>query len=143
MHVTLDPKWLNADWQWYVGVNKGEMSEKDCRTLLEPGQMDWKLGSARQVEILFKTRAQGLDLVPLERAPRALPERKEWIYYQVTRGNAAWKDVQETQTLAMRLKDSLIENRDRLQGHREIIVSWRGRHLALQFALFAVPTHRK
>ena len=139
MQVTLELKWFNSDWQWYVGVSCGELSETECRELLSAGQLDWKLGSSRQVEILFKHRAEGLALVPMVCLPRALPARGGWIYYQVSRQNAAWKDVQETQTLAMRLKESLIVNRDTLAGERKLIVSSRGRQVVLQFALFAVP----
>jgi type VI secretion system protein ImpJ len=139
MQVTLETKWLNSDWQWYVGVNKSNLSERECRDLLSPGQLDWKFGSSRQVEILFKHRAEGLQLVPMERTPRALPSSQEWIYYEIGRGNAAWKDVFETQSLAMRLKDTLIVNRDNLQGKDKMIVSYRGQNIPLQFALFAVP----
>jgi hypothetical protein len=39
----------------------------------------------------------------------------------------------------MRLKDSLIVNRNELQGERKLVVSHRGKQVAVQFALFAVP----
>jgi type VI secretion system protein ImpJ len=140
MQVTLEPKWFNSDWQWYIGVNKGELSEQECRELLSAGQLDWKFGSSRQVEILFKHRAEGLRLNLVDRTIRALPSRGEWIYYEVDRKDSpAWRDVQETQTLAMRLKDTLIVNADRLQGERRLSVSLRGKRVTLQFALFAVP----
>lgn len=139
MQVTLKQKWLNSDWQWYVGVNKGDLSEEICRALLSAGQLDWKLGSSRQVEALFINRMQGVSLTPMARAPRALPLNKDWLYYEVTRGNPAWNDVQETQTLAMRLKDSLIVNRGTLQGQQKMVVQVGGQQYTLQFALFAVP----
>ncbi|MDZ4820158.1 MAG: type VI secretion system baseplate subunit TssK [Planctomycetota bacterium] len=141
MQVTLEPKWFNSDWQWYIGVNKGDLTEAECRELLSPGMLDWKFGSGRQVEILFKNRAAGLNLTVMERQIRALPARKDWIYFEVDRRDSpAWRDVQETQSMAMRLKDSLILNRDRLQGERQLIVSARGKAATLQFALFAVPS---
>ena len=141
MQVTLEPRWFNSDWQWYIGVNKGDLSVQECREILSPGQLDWKFGSSRQVEILFKHRAQGLQLVPFDREIRALPSRQDWIYYEVDRADSpAWRDVQETQSLAMRLKDSLILNLDRLQGERQLVVSAAGKRAALQFALFAVPS---
>ncbi len=141
MQVTLEPKWFNSDWQWYIGVNKGDIPEQECRELLSAGQLDWKFGSSRQVEILFKHRAEGLRLILVDRTIRALPSRGEWIYYEVDRKDSpAWRDVQETQTLAMRLRDTLIVNRDRLQGERRLEVSLRGKRATLQFALFAVPT---
>jgi hypothetical protein len=39
----------------------------------------------------------------------------------------------------MRLKDTLIANRDRLQGERKLAVALGDRQAELQFALFAVP----
>jgi type VI secretion system protein ImpJ len=139
MRVTLETKWLGADWQWFVGVMRGSLSEQECMALLSPGELDWKLGSARQVDSLFEYGAEGLHLTPLPQAPRALPPSREWVYYEVSRDNAPWKDVLQTQTLAMRLKDSLIVNRKELQGERKLVVSNRGKQVALQFALFAVP----
>ena len=53
--------------------------------------------------------------------------------------NAAWKDVLQTQTLAMRVSDVLIVNRDTLQGKRELVVRVGPQQVPLQFALFAVP----
>ena len=141
MQATLEPTWFHTDWQWYIGVNKGELTEQECRDLLLPGELDWKLGSSRQVEILFKRRAEGLQLRPVGRVVRALPNRPDWIYYELSkREGTAWRDVEETQSLAMRFTDSLIVNRDRFQGNRSVVVQTRGRNVELQFALFAVPT---
>jgi hypothetical protein len=39
----------------------------------------------------------------------------------------------------MRLKDTLIANRDRLLGERKLAVALGDRQAELQFALFAVP----
>lgn len=140
MQVSLEPRWFNSDWKWYIGVYKGDLSEQECRDLLSPGCLDWKLGSSRQVEFLFSRRAEGVALVPADHAVRALPSRRDWLYYEVPRSDMpAWRDVQETQTLAMRLKENLIVNRDRLQGERNLVVSALGRTVSLQFALFAVP----
>jgi len=140
MRVTLESKWLGADWQWFVGVMRGSLSPKECLDLLSAGALDWKLGSTRQVDALFEHGAEGLHLTPLSQAPRALPPSRDWIYFEVSRGNASWKDVFQTQTLAMRLTDVLIANRNELQGQRKLVVSVRGKQFALHFALFAVPT---
>ena len=140
MRVTLESKWLGPDWQWFVGVMRGSLSEKECLALLSPGELDWKLGSARQVDTLFEFGAGGLHLTPLPNAPRALPPSRDWLYFEVSRQNEAWKDVLQTQTLAMRLKDVLIVNRAELQGKRKLVVSLRGKQCSLNFALFAVPT---
>ena len=140
MQVTLDPRWFNSDWQWFIGVDKGELTTRECLELLSPGQLDLKLGSSRQVEFLFKQRASGVMLTPIDRPVRALPGRADWVFFEVPKQETpAWRDVQETQTLAMRLKDSLIANLDRLQGQQTLVVAAFGRKIALKFALFAVP----
>ncbi len=139
MAVSIESKWLGADWQWFVGVMRGTLSEKECLKLLSPGALDWKLGSSQQVDSLFEYGAEGLHLTPLAQAPRELPPGRDWLYFEVSRDNAAWNDVLETQTLAMRLKDSLIVNRAELPGKRKLGVSVAEKQHALQFALFAVP----
>ena len=84
--------------------------------------------------------ATGVTLTPVDRQIRALPGRADWVFFEVPRQETpAWRDVQETQTLAMRLKDSLIANLDRLQGQQTLVVAAFGRKIALKFALFAVP----
>jgi type VI secretion system protein ImpJ len=137
MQVRLESRWFGADWDWYVGVSRGTLTESECRTLL--GELAWKLGSSRQVDLLFSRRQEGLDLTPLEQAPRALPTNHQWTYFVVNRNNVAWRDVFSTQTLAMRLQEGLILNRDSLQGERKLIVSARGKPAELLFSLFAVP----
>ena len=137
--VTMEPQWFHSTWQWFVGVNKGDLSEADCRKLLSEGRLDWKLGSERMVEQLFRQRAEGLSLVPLERLVRSLPARSEWIYFEIPRNERpAWKDVLDTQTLALMLRDTLILNRDQLQGQDTLEINFDGRRISLQFALFAV-----
>jgi type VI secretion system protein ImpJ len=142
MQARLQPKWLNADWKWYVGVTHENVSEKECTALLS--SIDWKLGSANRVEALFKYRAEGLKLVPLGRPPRPLPMYGNWLYFEVTQQGDAWKDVRLEQTLAMRFKDEIVLNRDTLEGQRSLVLNdkEKGRKATLQFALFAVPTKK-
>jgi type VI secretion system protein ImpJ len=138
MRVSIESRWLEPDWQWYVGVHRGTLTDRDCLVMLSPGNLNWKLGSSRQVEAMFQYGQVSLELKPLGQAPGVLP-RGPWLYFEVTRGNAAWKDVLETQTLAMRLQDRLIVNRESLQGSRSLVVAAGGKQFPLQFALFAVP----
>lgn len=141
MQVSLESRWLGAEWTWFVAVHRGGMSERDCIAMLSPGALNWKLGSARQVESLFRHRQVGLELQALPQAPRALPVNRDFTYYEVTRNatNDAWRDVLETQTLAMRLQERLITNLETLSGNRKLIVTVGGKQYVLQFALFAVP----
>lgn len=137
MQVSLEPRWLNPDWQWYVGVSTSDLNEAECRELVSPGQLNWKLGSKDQVEIIFQQARAGLMLVPLDRTPPVLPLRG-WIYFEVGRQNEAWRDVQKTQTLAMRFRESLVYNGHEVGDERTLTVNFRGRRIKLQFALFAV-----
>jgi type VI secretion system protein ImpJ len=138
--VSLEPKWLQSDWRWYVGVLRGEIPETECRLLLSGNkQLDWKLGSSRQVDYFFKMGVPGLQLIEVDRPPRALPDRGGWIYYQISRENVAWNDVQQSQTLAIKLRETLLLNRDSLPGNRRLEVIHAGNPASLEFALFAVP----
>ncbi len=81
-----------------------------------------------------------MQLTVIERSVRALPARQDWLYFEVPRQETpAWHDVQQTQTLAMRLKDSQILNLDKLQGEQTLVVAAFGRKVTMKFALFAVP----
>jgi type VI secretion system protein ImpJ len=139
MRCRFDPRWLGSDWLWYVGVTfSGNIKESECRRMLEPGYLNWKLGSERQVDDLYEFGLEGLHLIAQERVPRPLPERN-WIYYQVTRDNNAFKDVMDHETLAMRLNENLIRNFDTLKGQQKIRIQFENKQTELQFALFAVP----
>lgn len=142
MMVTIKPKWLASDWKWYVGVSYDGVNEQECRALLAPKELDWKLSSQQKVETVFRLGQPGVHLVPLSRTPRSLPTRGSWDYYEVSRDNSAWQDVQSSQTLAMRLKETAIENRDDLQGQRKLIINHRGKRAEFEFALFAVHMHQ-
>ena len=139
MRVNFESQWLGDNWQWFVGAQAVGLSRKEILAVLSPGRLDWKLGSAMQVDAIFRHGAEGVRLTPLEQAPRALPPSNDWAYYEVSRGNAAWQDVLKTETLAMRLTNEQIDNRDNLQGERKLVISVGRKKIPMQFALFAVP----
>jgi type VI secretion system protein ImpJ len=137
MEVALEPKWLNSDWRWHVGVQFEGLKPSECRELLST--CHWKLASSRQVDDIFKYGGEGISLMALERAPTPLPEDRHWIFYDVDRQTLVFQDVLETQTLAMRLTEERIVNRDDLQGRELMILSHGNRQVKLKVALFAVP----
>lgn len=142
MQVTLDPKWLHASWNWFVGVHGENVPADLCRELLRPGVLDWKMGSNQQVDLLFKHRMPDVKADDEVRTPpRALPSQRGWIYFEVRREGPAWKDVLATQSLAMRFNTSVIANYDRLVGQRKLEVLYHDKRAILEFALFAVPTN--
>jgi predicted component of type VI protein secretion system len=78
--------------------------------------------------------------LPVKQVPRALPVRGNWIYFSISRDNDAWKQVQLTNSLGMRVKEEQIHNRNTLQGQRKIIIHADGKLVGLEFAVFAVRT---
>jgi type VI secretion system protein ImpJ len=140
LSVAMDPKWLQSDWQCYIGVLRGDVPEAECHRLLTGNaDLDWKLGSADEVDRLFRMGLPGLELFPLERPPRALPARVGWSYYRIGTENPAYKAVQLSQSLAIRLRDSSVANSRTLAGQRRVDVASGERPGALEFAVFAVP----
>jgi len=138
--VAMDPKWLRADWQCYVGVLHGEISEEECHRLLTGNaHLDWKLGSPDEVDRLFRLGVPGLELLPLDRPPRALPASSGWLFYRIGTESPAYRAVQVAQGLAIRLRDSAIIGGDELVGRRRVQVAFQDRSAALEFAMFAVP----
>ncbi len=137
MQVAIEPEWLHATWDWYVGVNGQNVTASDCRELLRPGKLDWKLGSSQQIDLIFRHGLPGVELLELTQTPRALPPHG-WNYYEVQRDNAAWKDVLATQTLSMRFKEELIGNLANLGGQRKLEVMQQDKRAILEIALFAV-----
>lgn len=124
---------------WFVGINKGRLPNDLLRDLLSAGNLDWKIGSAEQVEWMFKQRAPGIELQPVSEMPSQLPRSGEWAYFQVRQEGPAWQDVLDTGTIAIRFKESLIANLKELAGNRQIVVRYGKHNIPLQFALFAVP----
>ena len=138
--VSLEPRWLESGWQCYVGIFRGDLTEQECRDLLTGNNnLDWKLGSSEDVERLFRLGVPGLQLLPTDRPPRALPARIGWTYYRIGTENPAFKAVQLSQSLAIRLRDSSIANGSTLMGQRRVEVACGERPGALEFAVFAVP----
>ena len=141
MAVTIQNRWLSSQWDWYVGVLHRELSQQECRRLLQPDHLHWKVASQRQVEYIFGNGLPGLTLQPVEQTPPGMPARHDWTYFSVTRNpRQVWEDVVATCTLGMRYREELIENRDQLRGQRRMIVNLGGGRLVeLEFALFASP----
>ena len=139
--ATLDAKWLQSDWECYVGVLKGDMTEETCHRLLTgDSHLDWKLGSAEDVDRIFRLGLPGLELRTAEQIPRPLPTRGGWLYFRINTNSPAWQSIQVNQAMGIRLRDTLITNPEQLPGDRRVEVVFEGRKSAIEFAIFAVPT---
>ncbi len=137
MQVSLEPEWFGLEWDWYFGVDPVNISRDECFQLLKTS-IDWKLGSTDMVEKYMTMRSPGVKLRPVAQAPRALPSRGNWVYFQIKREEDAWKHVQVTQSMAMRVRSEQIANLDTLEGTRRLRLSIDGKTYGLEFAVFAV-----
>src|SRR6202030_1465472 len=53
MDVSLEPAWMDASWDMYVGV-QSSLNAEECLRLLQPGQLDMKIGSSERVDGIFR-----------------------------------------------------------------------------------------
>jgi type VI secretion system protein ImpJ len=137
MVVQLEPEWFNLEWDWYFGVDPVNISRDECVHLLKES-IDWKLGSLDKVEQYMTLQKPGIKLRPVPQVPRALPSRGNWVYFQIKREEDAWKHVQVTHTMAMRVRSEQIANLDSLEGARRLRLAISGKTYGLEFAIFAV-----
>lgn len=140
MQVAIESSQFLINRRWFIGIMKGNLASDTLHELLAPGNMDWKLGSLSQVDRLFAQRSPGIELRSTQNMPSSLPRGEEWVYYEVLGlDQPAWKDVKSTGTLAMRISDEIIVQRDSLVGQKTLLVSFERKTIPLQFALFGVP----
>ena len=142
MEVAIDANWLHSGWKWYVGVSGKNATDIEIREVLRPGALEWKLGSAKQVDLIYEYRLPGVVQMEMDTPPRVLPP-VGWIYYEIQRDNSGWRDVLADQSLAARFNTKIIGNIETLKGKRELEVLWNNKRIFLEISLFAVPTEQK
>ncbi|TWU45181.1 hypothetical protein Q31b_03520 [Novipirellula aureliae] len=140
LEVSLSPKWLSRNWEWFIGIQHTQINAQQIRELLLPGRLDWKLGSSEKVDWMYKYRVPGLAIEETP-APRALPQGDNWIFYAVKRSGPIWDQLQsqDAPTLAARFTESLIENLDSLQGQKDLHINAGDIRGMIRLSLFAVP----
>ena len=139
--ATLDATWLQSDWECYVGVLKGDMTEETCHRLLTgDSHLDWKLGSAEDVDRIFRLGLPGLELRTAEQLPRPLPTRGGGLYVRSNTNSPAVQSLQVKQAMDIRLRDTLITNPEQLTVGRHVGVVFKGRKSSIELANFAGTT---
>ena len=139
MQVTLEPAWMEAGTQLFVGVRGSAPPEECVRLLTEPGQLDVKAGSSDRVDAIYRMGQAGLRFTPAPSPPRVLPAHPDLTYFQVSRSAPAaeWQNVQRSLTLALRLNEHLIVGN--IQGQRVLKIRGGGGQTTMQFTLYVVP----
>lgn len=135
MQVRMEREWLEPNWVFFIGV-ESKLSYNEVVNLLR-GELNMKVGSSRQVDTTFLKGQSGVRLNPEPEPPRALPGRN-WAYWKVDRTSHAWKDVEDTLSLGVRINDTQVEGR--IDGAQEVLIKTNdGRPIKMTFALFATP----
>jgi type VI secretion system protein ImpJ len=133
MQVSLEPAWLEAGRELYVGV-QSPLTAEQTEKLLNRG-LDMKIGSSERVDEIFRLGQAGLKFAYADRPPRALPQRPGLCYFQIDRGaqTQEWDAVKHSLALAIRLNENLISGN--IQGQRTLTINTAGQTLQLQFVL--------
>src|SRR5262249_5847541 len=122
MQVALEPNWLEATWQLYIGV-QSPLEPKECVNLLtKRGMLDMKLGSSDRVDNIFRDAQAGIKFSHSPRPPQSLPSPAGQVYFIVNRdvNDAEWQHVQKSLGFALRLNENFVAGN--IQGQRVLSV---------------------
>jgi len=140
MQVTLEPSWLEAGWEMYVGV-KSTASTEESVTLLTKGRLDMKIGSSERVDRIFEMGEAGLKFSYAPVPPRALPSVQGLIYFQLNPNSEEWQNVRKSLTLAIRLNEKHIAGL--IQGQRTLTIRLAGvQTTTMEFTLYVLKAER-
>jgi type VI secretion system protein ImpJ len=134
MQVSLEPAWLEAGRELFVGV-QSPLTAEQTEKLLNRG-LDMKIGSSEHVDEIFRLGQAGLKFAYADRPPRALPQRPGLYYFQIDRAaqSSEWDTVKHSLALAIRLNENSIVGD--IQNQRVLSINAGGQTLQLQFLLF-------
>jgi type VI secretion system protein ImpJ len=136
MQVTLEPAWLEPQWQLFVGV-ESNLNSEECDRLLNA--LDRKIASSDRVEEIYRRGEAGLRLRLCPQPPHLLRSKARLTFFQIDRESQPdeWKYVQRSLMLAIRLNLALIASD--IQGQRLLTIKEGGQTIPLQLTLYVVP----
>lgn len=142
MQVALEPNWLEAAWQMYIGVQSPLEPNECVRLLTKAGLLDMKLGSSDRVDDMFRQAQAGLKFTHAPRPPQSLPSPAGQVYFQVNRDpqDSEWQNIQRSLNLALRMNETFIAGS--IQGQRLLSVKYNGKTVPLQFTLYVAPIEK-
>ncbi len=112
MQVTLQPSWLEPAWKMYVGIKSNLPTPDVVRKFTMQGEMDMKIGSAENVDEIFRRGGQGLSFSPQTNPPVALPSEQGLAFFEINRDSQQqeeWNFVRRSLILAIRLNSTRID----------------------------------
>ena len=138
MRVEIDHAQISTAKMWVLGALVTDASPSWLMEQVNKAKLDWKLGSERQVEQIYSRREPGVAIEPLEEVPDYLPQAGGWAYFEIDTRCAAWHDVLDSQTFAIRFRDSIILNHSALAGSRQVELAVNDCQPLIEFSLFGL-----
>ena len=146
MQVAMEPKWLEAAWQMFVGVQSSLPEADVIKLLTKAGHLDMKIGSGDKVDHIFEKGLKGLEFTHTPQPPRLLPVTKGLTYFQINRDaqKTEWAQVHQSKTLAIRVNQNrlALNPQGNIQGQRIFALKQQAAQTAtdIQFSLYLVPS---
>jgi type VI secretion system protein ImpJ len=140
MEVALAREWVEPGRRLFIAVRSSLPADECVALLTQPGRLDMKVGSADQVDSIYRQGKAGLHIRHDPYPPRVLPAPPDLVFFHLDRDRHPdeWSAVQRSLTLAVRLNERLIAGA--IQGKEELVIR-SGEHTStMQFILYAVPT---
>ncbi len=141
MQVTLEQEWMQPLWQMFVGVKTDLGTEECVKVLTKSGRegLDMKIGSSDRADEIFRLGQRGLEFAYTPHPPRALPQVRGLVYFQVNRDSQKleWDHVQRSLTVAVRMNEKLIDGN--IQNERILRIRSGTKTNVMQFTLYVVP----
>ena len=138
MQVRLEREWLEPSWAFYIGV-ESRLKSSEVERLLSEERLDMKVGSADEVDAIYRYARTGARISRVPDPPRDFPQAG-WTYWRIDRSSDAWADVEKSLALGIRFNDRQVEGE--IDGQHQVqIYNGEGRDLvSLGFALFAIQS---
>ncbi|QDU41242.1 hypothetical protein Mal4_56070 [Maioricimonas rarisocia] len=107
MEVTLDPRWLQTQYEFYVGV-RSDLPPERLEQLFSTRWLDWKLGASRTINQIYVNGEAGLSIKRYVGVHPQLPVLKDLTYFRVKKLGTYWEQVSESRTLALKVNERYI-----------------------------------
>lgn len=137
MQVSLEPSWMEPSFGMFIGVQSDLTAEEVVKIITQAGVLDMKVGSAEQVDGIFRAGKAGLRFNPISNPPRVLPPGV--TYFQLARDIATpeWDEVRKTLGLAIRFNETKVQGT--IQDKQVLSLTVLGKTSKIQFTLYVVP----
>ncbi|MGL4460661.1 MAG: type VI secretion system baseplate subunit TssK [Planctomycetia bacterium] len=107
MEVSLDPKWLDGRYGFFVGV-RSDMRPEKLEMLFSDRWLDWKLGAARTIQQIYFNREAGLALARVQGVHPVLPALASVTYFRVDAQGQYWQQAFDNRTLALKVNPTYL-----------------------------------